>query len=216
MRDDDWYRRTTWTADDARHFESKLARSRSSRAQYLKIQAGMLAATGDPALAVPAIELANRYLQEDPDGFFAVEACLILAGAHSSLKDEPRILDAYRRAVAFEKSRRGPRCMAYVEFAWFAATRDLRSVFEEVLAAIDANMEEGDLVFPITQYKYFGALALISAGLGDAENARRMARNATSAAARARGPFPGHPKLGLVGNRGEDARVRQHIERLAR
>ena len=98
---------------------------------------------------------------------------------------------------------------AYLEFAWFAATRRLAGIYDEVMAAM-SDLQKADLLFPLNQYRYFGALALISSDLGDQDYARRMARNALAAAAKETGPFHRHPDFGIV-PRGEDevhARVR--------
>ena len=63
---------------------------------------------------------------------------------------------------------------------------------------MDSSMKDGDLVFPAAQYKYFGALALISSAAGDSENAARMARKALEAAMKQRSPFDRHPAVGRL------------------
>jgi len=166
--------------------------------QYLKLQAWYLAETHKPKLAVPAIALANRYLEEDPGGFHEVEAHLIVAEANVTLGNTADVLEAYRAAVRAESKGRGPRSCAYLSYAWFVATNALAAEFDHVLRAME-SVEEEDLVFPISQYKYFASLALISNALRDGKNARRMARNALEAEARA-APFARHKDLGIVKN----------------
>jgi tetratricopeptide (TPR) repeat protein len=180
MKGRDWFRKETWSADDAADFEQRLKRSRGQRTQYLKLQASHLAGTRKPSLAVPAIELAKRYLQEEPGGLFEGEAHLIIAEASAILGDTEGALRAYRAAIDVESRRRSMRHYAYLHYAWYAATNSLSDEFENVLKAME-QMEKADLMFPINQYKYFGALALISEAYGDLENARRMARNALEA-----------------------------------
>ena len=107
----------------------------------------------------------------------------------------------------------GLRCCAYLQFAWFAVGRELTDLYQEVLGIMDKSMRDGDLVFPAAQYKYFGALALISGALGDLEHATRMARNALDAAAKDRSPFVRHRRVGLVSN--TDSGVYRRIEQLA-
>jgi hypothetical protein len=207
----DWYRRQTWSEADAAEFERQLRRSRTQRTQYLKLQAWHLAETRRPDVAEAAIGLANRYLSEDPGGFFEVEAHLIVARAKTTLRDIPLALEAYQTAVKLEAKKRGPRYCAYLEYAWFAATNDLSVVFDSVLSAMQ-SMEEADLVFPLAQYKYFGSLALISAAMQDWENARRMARDAIKAQGRA-APFARHKDVGTVTE--VDPAVERRIRHLA-
>jgi hypothetical protein len=42
MSSDDWYRNQTWSEDIEAAFNAKLARSRSQKAQYLRIQGSIL------------------------------------------------------------------------------------------------------------------------------------------------------------------------------
>lgn len=70
MASGDWFRRTTWTPREEAEFEQKLSRSRGQRSEYLRLQASTLADTAEPANARTAIELAERYLRENPDGTF--------------------------------------------------------------------------------------------------------------------------------------------------
>jgi len=208
----DWYRRTTWTPKDAAEFERRLSRARTQRSQYLRIQSLTLAEQGDPKLADVAIELARRSLAEDPDSVFTAELHLTIAQAYATKGDMASAVKAYREAMQAEKKKGQIRCMAYLQFAWFAATRELTELYEEALDALNA-MQPEDLVFPITQYMYFGTLAIICDHWGDSKYARRMARNAMNAAKQQVGPFPCHRTVGLV--EGIDPRVRQKIEALA-
>jgi hypothetical protein len=212
MSAEEWFRCTTWSAAEAAEFERKLARSRGQRTQYLRIQALTLAETNNPTVARPAILLANQYLEEEPRGPFRVQALCTIARASTTVKDVDGAIDAYRRAIEAERFG-GIRCRAYLEFAWFATTRGLSDLFDEVLAAIENSFQPNDLIFPITQYKYFAAIALISDALGDSENASRMARNALQAASKHEGPFRRHPDVGMLV--GRDEKIFRKIKQLA-
>lgn len=208
---DDWYRKTSWSVADAAEFEQRLGKSRGQRAQYIKLQAWHLAETGNARLAAPAIALAMRYLEEDPRGFHEVEAHLIVAEANVTLGNTTDALEAYRAAVEAESRSRGAKCCAYLAYAWFAVTNNLTEEFDDVLKAMD-SMEDGDLVFPLSQYKFFASLALISSEQGDRTNARRMAQNALEAEAKT-APFARHKNVGVVKN--FDPSVRKRIRQLA-
>jgi len=213
MKTQEWYRRRTWSAEDEAEFEINLARARGQRSEYLRIQATTLAETDDPALADSAMALANRQLADDPDGIFRAQVLCTIARASATKGDVEGAVRAYRQAVKAEEGR-GARCGAYLEWAWFAVSRGLTEIYEEVLGALRSSMRDGDLVFPAAQYKYFGALALISEALGDSGNAVRMARNALDAAMKERSPFDRHPEVGLVEKR--DTVVHRELTRLAR
>jgi tetratricopeptide (TPR) repeat protein len=207
----DWFRKETWSADDAADFERRLSRSRGQRSQYIKLQAWHLAGTKKPNLAAPAIELAKRYLQEDPGGLFEAEAQLIIAEASTTLRDTDGALRAYREALDVESRKHRLRSYAYLQYAWYAVTNELTGEFENVLKAME-QMDKADLIFPINQYKYFGSLALISEAFGDIENARRMARDAVEAEKKG-GPFSRHKDAGIV--RGIDASILRKLRRVA-
>jgi hypothetical protein len=69
-------------------------------------------------------------------------------------------------------------------------------------------MQEQDLIFPATQYRYFGALALIADDTGKKDEARRMAQLAIDASDVDRGPFWRSPLLGLFSVRKDRIHVR--------
>lgn len=208
---DDWYRKTTWSSRDAEDFERHLSRSGGQRTQHIKIQAQTLAETERSEVADAAIELAHRYLKEDPGGIFEVQAHLAIAKASGTKGDVSAALQAYRDSVEAEARTRGLRCCAYLEFAWFVATRGLVDAFDDVLSAMKSP-QDTDLVFPIARYKYFGALALISNELKDREHARRMAQNALEAEA-VGSPFSRHKQVGIV--KGIDTGIQKRIRLLA-
>jgi hypothetical protein len=208
---DSWYRKTSWSPADATEFEQRLARSRTQRAQYLHIQAWHLAETGKARFAAPAIELANRCLREDLQGFFVVSTHLTIAEANSTLGRKDQALTAYRAAVSAEAKKRGMRCCAYLSYAWFVITHGMADEFGDVLKAME-SMEDGDLILPIAQYKFFASLAIISHELGDIDNARRMARNALQAESSA-APFARHRDFGIVKN--IDKSIQGRIRKLA-
>ena len=191
-----WFRREQWTPELAAEFAHRLSRAPRRRGQYLAIQALPLPATQNPELALPAIELARRHLQIDPDGIRAAQMHATIARAFATTGDLDAATEAYRQAIERERSRPNVRGYHYLDYAWFAATRGLSDLYDEVLEAMRRNGVDRDLVFPVNQFRYFGALAMISAHLGDAEHARQMARNALAASAAAVGPFG--RALGLV------------------
>ncbi|MFO1407260.1 MAG: hypothetical protein U1F08_06985 [Steroidobacteraceae bacterium] len=214
MSDRDWFRQTEWTPSAAAQFQTKLARTRGQRSEYLRIQAWTLADTGQLRNAAPAIELAKQFLEVTKYKHGIAQAHRVMARAFETLGDLPAAIDAYRRAVLAEREFPNARGCAYIDFAWFAARHRMRNVYDEVVAALDSDLQDQDLIFPVRRFRYFGAFALISDDRGDRENAKRMAANALAAAAIEQGPFSRHPGIGLVRNATDGSY--EHIERLAR
>jgi tetratricopeptide (TPR) repeat protein len=198
MTDVAWYRQTRWTPEIAAEFDKRLSKSRGSRSEYLRVQALTLSDTEICDYARPAIDLAQRHLELAPEGIGAAQMQAAIAKAFSTLGDTDAAIDAYRRSVELERLRPNVRGYRYIDFAWFAATRGLTAVYDEALAAMERNMDKQDLIFPENQYRYFGALAIISSDQGDNECAERMAKNAIVAASAEKGPFGHLPSLGLV------------------
>lgn len=213
MSASDWYRCTEWTPEASAAFEQRLSRSRGGRGEYLRIQALTLADTKNPKYAAAAINLAKRHLEQDPHGISAAQMYATIARAFETLGDRSGAVESYRSAVEFEFQRPNVRGYHYIDFAWFVAVHELSVHYEEALKAIAQNKQDQDLVFPSNQYRYFASLALISAGLGDSANARRMAKNALASAAIEKGPFWRFPLLGLV--KGKTDAVRARLQRLA-
>jgi hypothetical protein len=137
---------------------------------------------------------------------------LTIASANVTKGDIPSALQAHRNAIDSESHLSGIRCRAYLEFAWFVTTHDLTDSFQEALTVME-SMQDVDLIFPITQYKYFGSLALISHAFGDREHARQMANNALEAAQKVAGPFSRHKNVGIV--KGIDESIQRRIWKLA-
>jgi hypothetical protein len=212
MTETDWYRNTRWTPQIEDQFEARLGRSRGQRGEYLRIQAITLADTLKPEYAKPAIALARRHLELAPAGINAAQMHAVIAKAFITLGSKEAAVDAFSDAVKCELAWPNVRSCHYIDFAWFVATNSLALHYEKVMTAMENIMQEQDLAFPANQYRYFGALALISAETGDMKNARRMAQNALSAAAKKRGPFWRFPGIGLVVQSKDTTRAK--LERL--
>jgi hypothetical protein len=78
----------------------------------------------------------------------------------------------------------------------------------------DIRVRLHDAIFPILQYRAFGAAAFLSESLGNLDDARAFAKQALSAAALTESPFRSHRTLGLV--EGSDEEVQRRLWHLAR
>lgn len=214
MADLDWYRQESWDHEAASNFEMRLSRARGQRGEYLRIQALTLADTNRTENAGPAIQLAKRHLEQQPEGIFAAQMHSVMARAHAMLNDNDSALVAYRDAVRLEHARPNVRGYHYLEFAWFVATNSISNLYDEVLTAVANNKVETDLIFPANQYRYFASLALLAADTDDMATARRMAENALKATSADTGPFWRLPVLGIFSSK-KDIHW-QRLQKLAR
>ena len=214
MKRHQWFRQTNWTPAAASEFQARLARTRGQRSEYLRIQAMTLAGTNQMHNAEPAVELARQLLAVRTDNLWVAQAHATMAKAFETIGRPYDAIDAYRKAVAAERELPNVRGCYYIDFAWFVAIHGIRDCYKEVQTNMESDLQSNDLVFPATQFRYFGAIALIAEDLGDRQHAKRMAESALAASAATQGPFSRHPGVGVVRNQADESLAR--IERLAR
>jgi len=113
---DDWFRSAAWAATDQEEFFARLARSRKSAAQYLRIKALSLQ---QAALFVDALELLSRFLQEYPGHFDTAQALLQQAQCFSALGRLEEAEAGFRHALRHEQSHGSVQTLAWIDFPWF-------------------------------------------------------------------------------------------------
>jgi hypothetical protein len=195
-----WAERTTWAEADELDFYTRLKRARTSnRARYLTMQARALASSSWPAGNAIAIKLLGEAAALGIDSFYAAGYHQLAAECHFRAGDTTEALRQYECAFAAQAQLPNVRVGLEIAFAWEVATRRLRDCYELALSRLGTAAADGStLLWPINQYRYFGALALISDTLADLESARRCANNALDAASRTDSPFRRHAGVGLV------------------
>lgn len=211
----DWYRRTTWTEKDREEFFARLNRSRSSfhKAQYLRIQAGILQQAG---LNEQSLELIDIQLRDYPDPFQAAMALETRGDALFALGRTDDALDAHRHAFEYQRMHcPNFRGNSWLHFGEIAVGEDRRERFQDVSAIFDRALEAGySTVFPTHQYIYFGCLALIHFARGEPAEARSMANRAAAAAERSHSGFGRHPSIGLVNSGWRQSNLGSKLQRL--
>ena len=192
----EWFRRETWSAADAEDFDRRLLRARPhNRAQYLRIQAVHLAEAQPPCYSA-ALDLLDRVISGYSDSMELAQVHSQRAECLVALERPDAAIAAFRQAMAQERAFPQFRTTAYLLFAYFVATQDLRELFAEARRAL-AEFGTDD-VFPYQHFYHNAALALISSQTGDHQAAELCARRALEAAGRKTSPFPRHPTFGLV------------------
>lgn len=193
----DWFRRSTWSAEDERAFFGKLAKARSrNRAQYLRIQADHLA-SADPPLHREALALLAHLVAHCPEPFEMSATHQQIARSFAELGQVKEARDHYRQSLQWMRDNPSPRNQAWAEFALLVALHRLSDGYEEALDLLEEF--DGDIMVPVDLFNRHAARALILSDSGQDAAAREEAAAALEAAAVDDSGFRYHPRVGLVG-----------------
>jgi tetratricopeptide (TPR) repeat protein len=209
MGRDNWYRNTDWSAATEAAFRHKLSRSRSSRPQYLRIQADCLADSHPRA----ALELIEEYFETD-DEFYVPLAFCTQARAYCRLGKIDDAVAAYKQALSWEEFHPRHISPARTYYPKLVAERRLSGEYDYALDILANRFQPMDHQFPLERYHWNGSNALIASELGHQTEAREFAERALRAAAQTEGPFRFHRNVGIVRDSSDDFGLR--IKRLAR
>jgi len=222
-RDDNWYRSTEWNDEIAGAFEAKLARARSSRLEYIRIQGVTLALQGDADEGVREVGrgLLVRFMAEIEavggsqarvnDGGEVLAMSLALSGRLRDAADEYwRVL----RRIAECGSDSFTTGMSEVLLAEvLLQLGDPSSLAEAdaLLAGAEASIRR-TAFFRDRVVRYLTARARVASRLGDPESASGHAHAALTVLGIEGNPLPRHPGVGVPT---VDADLRVELTRLA-
>jgi len=192
---EDWYRNTTWNDTIAAEFDGRIRRTRSQKAQYLKIQ-GITLASSFPQVAVELLERCAEIQDENE----TAPALASIAGIWLKLGDVDRAIDALNRATAQEEKVPEVGTNAPRDFCFLVAFYERVQLYERAWGILQSLPE---VEFGAAGYARNGALAVILAHRGDAAAAGTYAENALRAALDQSISLPGGLKMN------PDAVVRQ-------
>lgn len=208
MSSDDWYRNKCWDSAIDAAFRAKLARARTSRPQYLRIQASYLVKSF-PEIALKLIE---EYF-DTGDRFDVPNAFCAGADAHLTLGATAEALVAYKQALNWEEAHPNHISTARIDFPRLVAASRISSEYDYALHVLTTRFSPMDHQFPVTRYLWNGSRALIAYEQGEATEACDFAQRAMSAAMETESPFRYHRTAGLVRDESDDFGHR--IKRLA-
>jgi tetratricopeptide (TPR) repeat protein len=190
----DWFRNERWSVEIERHFYKKLNRSRSQRAQYLRIQAYSLAKS-EPLVALRLI-----------DEYFATGDTSLVAAAYSdramaleTLGLIPDAIESHRRSIDWSATHPGHQTVSRLHLPFLIATSGQQEHYDMAIQLLQSP--DLKLVFPVEMFLYSTTLAIIFSERGQASSALKFAESALQAAGSRESMLPRHPKLGLVGDR---------------
>lgn len=189
----DWYRSKRWNAKIEAAFQAKIARSRSSKPQYLLIQAGNLARDYSDV----SLRLLNQYF-ETGDTFFVADAHCVMAEAYRALGRIDDAVASYKLALDWTAENGGIITTARFDYPRFVALNCIESEYDRALRVLTEEIELREHRSQIVRYIFNGANALIADDMGEREAAIEFAQRAVRAAMDRRSTSWKHPEFGLV------------------
>jgi uncharacterized protein HemY len=209
---DDWFRSDAWDAQARELFDTKLARARSGRVQYLRIKGLMLTHADDSARVASGRQLLQRVIDEHPEDGQEV------SGAHYALGDSfaregrrPEAEQHLRACLALE-----PKVHVFhnteLRLAEVLIDGDVPSLDEAWELLNVASTPQGVLFHNIA-WRVQIARARLRARQGDRRAAATHARNALAVLDHNEPQFSRHPDVGLII---PDRQIVRELKRLAR
>jgi len=198
MARDDSFRRTNWNAEIEAAFFEKLRRARD-KTQYLRIQASTIAGRRPEV----ALRLLDEYFKLG-DHFDQAQAHVDRASAYLALGDSEHAIAALEAALAREDQYPRLLTCAYLDLPFLIASHCIESRYKQALELLERH--KARLTFPVDQFRWHAAYALILSAQAQTTSAREHARLALAAAAKDHSGSRYHSSVGLVGTKYEDIR----------
>lgn len=195
----DWYRNKTWNSATEAAFRAKLARSRTSRPQYLRIQASYLTEISPEN----ALQLIEEYFDTGDESDIPSALC-VRADAYLTLGRIADAINAYKQALNWEEAHPYRISMARIDLPKLVAERRISSEYDYALNILTTRFLPTDHQFPSTRYLWNGSCALIVYEQGNAVEAREFAERAIRAAMETESPFRHHRTIGVVRDTSDD------------
>ena len=191
MSSEDWYRNQEWSEEIESKFFEKLKRARRKE-QYLRIQACTIAKKAPDT----ALSLLNQYFNLNDD-FDHAQAYCDMAAAYIAKGDIENAISSYRKALERESVFPKLKTDAYILYPLVIVENKLTNLYQSANEVLDEH--QGRLMFPVDNFRWHAAKAIIAAEGGDNEEVANHVGKAFGAAQIKKSGFSYHQKLGLVG-----------------
>lgn len=191
---DDWFRKPNLTDGSMMEFERRLARSRSSRYEYMRIQASALAKSSGFG---QALNLLDRIILECPDYVLAAWVWEQRGDCLQKMGRSDNAIEDYLKSIAIMNEHPGVRGNAVISFAGLVYDLQRSDLYQVALGHL-TDFWDPNPIFPVHEFQQFGMTALLLNALGERDNAKPPARRALAAAAKGQSNAAKHRNLGLV------------------
>ena len=208
MGREDWYRNKSWDDATEAAFRTKLARSRTSRPQYLRIQASYLT----EASPSTALQLIEEYFDTGDESDVSNALCA-RAEAYLTLGRRAEAVAAYKQALQWEEAHPRRILTARTDLPKLVAQDRISEEYDYALDILATRFSPMDHQFPSTRYLWNGSCALIVYEQGRVVEAREFAERALRAAMETESPFRYHRTVGVVRDTSDD--FGRRIKRIA-
>ena len=201
MPDQEWFRHTSWSADDRREFHARLDRCRSSanKAQYARIQASHILSSpsGSPSEnAKSAIELLDMVINLWPTESELASANLQYAECLLILGKKDGAIERLRTTFELQRRFKKFRTKAHLTFGYLSAIEPLPHLYDEAIGALDEF--KSIVLLPNDIFIDSSVRALIYEARGKHAQARMNAEAALNTVVMTRSGIAQHPSAGIV------------------
>ncbi len=189
----EWYRNSKWNSDIESNFFEKLTRARSQKEQYVVIQA-LEISDAYPDIALKLVDYFFSIKVRDSE---VLRALLARSKAYLAKGLTDSAISTMKEMLEIERRKPSHKTNVFVDYPFLVAEQKISSEYESAIAVLVERA--GDLVFPISHFKWHAAMSNIQAHLGNTQVARQHAELALEAAQIKKSGFRFHQDLGLVG-----------------
>lgn len=205
MIENDWFRGIAWDKETQHFFENKLKRLRDpyNKAQYIRIKASYLLASGESLIEAEGIRLMERLIKEFPNEtshvMFAYEQ---LGDYYFAQKNYREAELNYRQSISFYKlhGRSGSSGIGDIKLAEAVFNTGRTDAFPEVYYLLTDKFKKtgGKLLLNDDMFRYYSVLAKITNVIGEKGEAKEYAEKALQLAENTEPQLDNFPKLGIV------------------
>lgn len=204
----DWARNKIWNTDVEKAFYAKLKRARDKQG-YLYIQANLLVET-QPDIT---LQLLEQYFALNLDDRYVARAYEDQGRALYLQGRVEEAVRAFQNALKRQQEYPGMATHAYVRLPILIALEKLTEQYDFALSLLEENKKEP--CFPVAQFWWHGAKALLLKEKNLESEARFHAHLALEAASQRDSGVHHHPKIGLISGKDAESEFFMRVQRVA-
>jgi len=198
MKEQFWYKRTSWSKEDREDYFSHLKKARGNAPIYIQIQAEILQQSGDTRLIDAALELLEISIKEWPNDLLLPQIYLQKAQCLASQGKISEVVTAFRNSIEANRTRPHIQTEARSMFALFVLKNELTEYYSEILSLLKES--KNIMIFPIQKFLIDATSAILLDYEGNKSSAMFYAQSALKACNINNSGLLRRSTLGLVKN----------------